>query len=349
MRVTQLSKPHRITPGNPLRPSYPTAMAVTRTPISRRRSFLVLTLVAIILLFIYARPEAWVKRVLPHCPVAHSPPQTEAKSGLLSSSLGTTFPPGQSRFGTCIPLSKLTQHPSYMFNYTESQKAKIATTQAATQRILFMVVTGSAYRDTPNLVFISDVHDPEYRTIGLKYDGPLQPQGKPAGYPDAWIAAQKRWFLGFQYIIECYLDAIDYVMVADDDTFLQVERATEIAAMFKPTADIGVGYVWRNQWPWFLSGGAGYLLSSTLLQKLYGPVLDYCLDQQVSDVALGEALVNKLKVWPIEHPSFFWHNYQYFTEGQGVAEAAMRDMETPVSFHYVPEESMAVLEEKFYK
>lgn len=83
---------------------------------------------------------------------------------------------------------------------------------------------------------------------------------------------------------------VDWMLFCDDDTFVNIPNLEKLL----PTLDkkIMYGYILKGTWPGdrsldYLSGGAGYLMSSELLSRLGFPPLNLLNYSFYSDVCVG--------------------------------------------------------------
>ena len=137
------------------------------------------------------------------------------------------------------------------------------------------------------LLFVSDEEDKNFPTIRLILD--------KTGYEHLTAKTMN----AFDYIYKHYLDAADWFMKADDDTYVVVENLRYLLSAYNAKMPIYFGHHFKAivQQGYF-SGGAGYVISHEALRRFGSRLENLCEDDLGSeDVKFGECM-ERLGVQP---------------------------------------------------
>ncbi|KAG5668500.1 hypothetical protein PVAND_016439 [Polypedilum vanderplanki] len=210
------------------------------------------------------------------------------------------------------------------------------------------------------LLFMSSTVDPELESVAL----PVK-----EGRNNLWAKTKE----AFKYIYDHHLDEIDWVLKADDDTYVVVENLRYMLYPYASSQPIYFGcrfkpYVKQG----YMSGGAGYVLSKqALIRFVEEGLTDKTKCRQdadgAEDVEIGKCLENvhvlagdsrdshgRGRFFPFvpEHhlipghvdKNFWYYKYIYYEAKEGMDCCS----DNAISFHYVSPNQMYVLEYLIY-
>ena len=188
-------------------------------------------------------------------------------------------------------------------------------------------------------------------------------------YDNLWLKTK----LGFQKAYESYLQKVDWVLKADDDTFIIMENLHHLLSEYNPSEPMWFGCLLKAQRKDYMMGGAGYVLSKEAVIRLNEISLingTRCGDEneKAEDVIMGNCLGNVgvknmnstdsngrylfLPFFPdtgigkanwTSYGHWFW-NYLEHKNRKGFDFSSDR----VVSFHYVSPEMIEFLEYMIY-
>ncbi|XP_046687254.1 glycoprotein-N-acetylgalactosamine 3-beta-galactosyltransferase 1-like [Homalodisca vitripennis] len=177
-----------------------------------------------------------------------------------------------------------------------------------------------------------------------------------------------------EYVYKFYMESIDWVLKADDDTFVVVENLRYILAKHDPSKALYLGCRFKPfATQGFMSGGAGYVISRAALRKFVQeaiPNKDKCLQSGSGageDVQMGICLMNvnvaivdsrddkgrgrffpyspEFHLFPVHSQPYEWYwEYQYYPDHEGLDCCSS----TAVSFHYISPHQLRVLDYLVY-
>lgn len=174
--------------------------------------------------------------------------------------------------------------------------------------------------------------------------------------------AAKRAIAALKYVsTDEVLSKLRWVLIVDDDTYVNVERVVQIASSLPHDRSIGVGYVWNDEWIKgldYLSGGAGMLLSMQAVKDiapdfdLHQTITKQCPspgsitdkgDKVAHDHAIGSCLAHHGA--QILHSNAFRPKADSGSFGEHVSRFAPEVCDT-ATFHYVDDKSMRSIHTK---
>lgn len=133
------------------------------------------------------------------------------------------------------------------------------------------------------------------------------------------------------YQTESY-KSVDWLLFCDDDTCVNIRKLEELLPTLDPSKMYGS--LLNGTWPGdtslkYLSGGAGYLISSKLLEEKGVPKLDYALKTHYADVCVGLwARDNDIEVVNVD--GFYSQDPQFYN-------VVDEDIKQSYTFHYIKE------------
>ena len=211
------------------------------------------------------------------------------------------------------------------------------------------------------LLFISSKADVTLGAIGVEH--------VEEGTDWLWAKTKE----AFKYVWKHHRHEADWFMKADDDTYVIVENLRLMLRTWDPKSPIYFGcrfkpFVQQG----YMSGGAGYVLSTEALRRFVEqalPAKDKCNPSHsgAEDVELGKCLaavgveagdsrdsLGRYRFLPFapEHhiipghvdESFWYWKYIYYPQGQGIECCS----NNAISFHYIPPNQMHVMEYLLY-
>lgn len=137
------------------------------------------------------------------------------------------------------------------------------------------------------LLFMSSAADPVLNTVVLPH---------PEGRENLWLKAQA----AVLYIYVHHRNDYDWILKADDDTYVIVENLRRMLYDYEPEQRWHFGCRFRSYTGVeFMSGGAGYVLSRAAMRVLAerGITGGECTDASggVEDYAMGECVIQLIK------------------------------------------------------
>uniref|UniRef100_A0A1B6DQC5 Glycoprotein-N-acetylgalactosamine 3-beta-galactosyltransferase 1 n=1 Tax=Clastoptera arizonana TaxID=38151 RepID=A0A1B6DQC5_9HEMI len=210
------------------------------------------------------------------------------------------------------------------------------------------------------LIFISSKNDSSLPAVGLNIaEGRDTLWGKTKG--------------AFKHVYSHYLDSVDWVMKADDDTYVIVENLRYLLSKYNTSDPLYFGcrfkpYVKQG----YMSGGAGYVLSKEAVKRFVEKALpdtSKCRqdDGGSEDLEMGKCLENvevramdsrdslgRGRFFPFipQHhlspghtdPDFWYWHYIYYPTVEGMECCS----DTAITFHYLSPSEMYVMEYLIY-
>lgn len=140
-----------------------------------------------------------------------------------------------------------------------------------------------------------------------------------------------------------HYDNVDWMLFCDDDTCVNVKKLEELLPTLNP--DNMYGSLLAGTWPGdrnlnYLSGGAGYLISSKTIKEKAVPQLDYLIKSYYSDVCVG--------LWARDNDIKMVNIKGFYSQAPEFYNLTDDEISNSYTFHYIKEcEDMNRLLEKF--
>lgn len=137
---------------------------------------------------------------------------------------------------------------------------------------------------------------------------------------------------------------VDWMLFCDDDTCVNISKLEEMLPTLDQTKMYGS--LLKGTWPSdksleYLSGGAGYLISSKLIEDKGVPQLDYLKKSYYSDVCVG--------LWARDNDIEIVNVKGFYSQDPSFYNLKDEDIKRSYTFHYIKTcNSVKDLLEKFY-